>query len=359
MPTDKWQEFKDNNDPYALGLSAWHTYDGPNAPLSAECFKVDAIPTTAEEIDGQPVSAQHQGRAGWAIQKKKGPWLGLYDWSDHAVGTGQICVNGGENLVNYFNNDAIVQQHIADLPGTPGPLACPNGTLYPINYPGTSNAMRVGCTWEELILQIPEYQDDGTIDAVEVVEYVLICREGGDGDEWPTLPSTLADIDGFQFNKWSGDEGNVLGVSVPKPPADGGPIDPKLIPIEKTLLEPGLYELVIFMKDGRTIRHFDEIKEPVVLRASFDSFVQTNIYPVPVKEQHFAIDFDLLAPLTVNMTIVNNQGQPYYAKLLAFEIAGRNKHVVKMDTQWPKGLYHLLLTYSNGTTGSRSFLVDY
>lgn len=360
VPISKWDDFKQTQNPYNIGLTAWSTYE--NGGTHADCFRVDEIPPGAREINGEPVIPGHVGHQGWAIQKKKGPWLNLYDWSDHQVGTGQICVSDGENLVNYFNSAASVQQNIANLPGNPGPLACPNGLLSQIFVDGPGGELALGCEWIELINHAANVDIDGNVDIMEVVLYVLSCREGGEGFDWPPTPAPstgLSGVGGVQINKWSGKEGPILGVSVPTPSTEGGPIDPKLIPVKKALLEPGLYELVILMKNGQIIRHFEELKQSVTVGASFDSFVQATIYPVPVKETHFAIDFDLLAPMNIRLTIVDNNGMSYYQRQLEFELGGKNKHVVRMNTRWPNGVYHAVLGYSDGSSGSRSFVVDY
>jgi hypothetical protein len=82
-----------------------------------------------------------------------------------------------------------------------------------------------------------------------------------------------------------------------------------------------------------------------------------NIYPVPVRDQIFALDFDIAWPMEIAMTIVNNTGAPYLAETLSFELAGRNKHVVKMQTPWPAGIYHAIFQFSDGSTTSRTFTV--
>ena len=106
-------------------------------------------------------------------------------------------------------------------------------------------------------------------------------------------------------------------------------------------------------------RHYEELVDPVTVKADFDSFIQATIYPVPVKDKDFAIDFDLFTPTNINLSIVNNMGVVYYTTPLEFPIAGKNKHLVTMPTPWPEGLYHAIFQYTNGTSGSRSFNVDY
>lgn len=62
--------------------------------------------------------------------------------------------------------------------------------------------------------------------------------------------------------------------------------------------------------------------------------------------------------MTVNMTVVNNMGVNYYSETVQFDLAGRNKHVVKMTEPWPNGLYHAHFQFPNGSMQGRSFIVD-
>jgi len=153
---------------------------------------------------------------------------------------------------------------------------------------------------------------------------------------------------------WHGDgtSDQVFGVSVP----DGK--DPKLIQVDKKELDPGLYEFIAVLNNGQILRHFIDFDEPQVINADFADFIQVNIYPVPVTEQDFAVDIDLLVPTQVELTIVNNMGKSYYEAHLDFDLPGRQKHVVKMDEPWPSGIYHAVLVYGDGSSTSKTFSVD-
>jgi hypothetical protein len=49
------------------------------------------------------------------------------------------------------------------------------------------------------------------------------------------------------------------------------------------MIEPGLYEFRIRLKNGTILRHFEEVTEQTFMTADFSEFVDINIYPVPVK----------------------------------------------------------------------------
>jgi hypothetical protein len=149
-----------------------------------------------------------------------------------------------------------------------------------------------------------------------------------------------------------GGSGKSPVVSIPIPTDK----DPKLIPVPKTVLQPGLYEFSISMDDGTIMRRYQDFSSQVVINADFAAFSIINIYPVPVKDS-FAVDFDLLAPMDINMTVVDNMGHTYYQKALHFPLAGRNKHVVDMTPQWPSGLYHAIFQYADGSSESLNFTV--
>lgn len=95
----------------------------------------------------------------------------------------------------------------------------------------------------------------------------------------------------------------------------------------------------------------------MTLNAEFASFVDITIYPVPVTNQRFSVDFNLVAPMNINMTVVNNVGVPYHSKLLQYNMAGLNKYVVRMDPAWPAGVYPCLFQYTDGSSESMSILV--
>lgn len=201
---------------------------------------------------------------------------------------------------------------------------------------------------------------DGTVDLVQEVLYVLHCEEGGPGSDWPSvapLSDRLNRVGGIIVRRW--DEGkaiDVVNIPIPKTP-DGMAIDPKLIQVMKQELTPGLYEVMVPLTDGRIIRHFEEIDESIIIGASFASFASVNIYPVPVKDHVFALDFNIAWPMEIGVTIVNNLGTPYHSETLDFELPGLNKNVVKMQTPWPAGIYHAVFQFSDGSSSSRTFSV--
>lgn len=157
-----------------------------------------------------------------------------------------------------------------------------------------------------------------------------------------------------RINRWydDGTMDGVFGVDIP----DGK--DPKLVQVDRTELTPGLYEFVVVLNNGQIMRHFEDFDQPQIINADFADFITVNIYPVPVKDREFAIDLELMAPGQVDITIVNNMGEPYYAKQLNIEAAGRHKHVVRMDPEWPNGIYHAIFQYGDGSSTSRNFSVE-
>jgi hypothetical protein len=202
---------------------------------------------------------------------------------------------------------------------------------------------------------------DGSVDIVQEVLFVLHCEETTEpGTPWPSSASLgymLSQVGGIVIRRWEdGKATEMVNVPIPKT-ADGKAIDPKLIKVVKAELTPGLYEVVVPLNNGRILRHFEQIDQTIVVGASFASFAHVNIYPVPVKDEMFAVDFDTAWPMDITMTIVNNTGTPYLTEDLSFELAGRNKHVVTMETPWPAGIYHAVFQFSDGSSTSRTFSV--
>lgn len=372
-----WNNFKILNDPTDLGLGPWYLYDGtpPIAP-NIDCFKINANwPLNAKDQNGYPLFPAHsQSQPVWAIRKDKGEWRDLWAYSEH-VGSQPMCDNGGVFLKDYYNQNSTVQAAILNIPDDPGPLSCPNGSYYAGSNIG-GNSLHVNCRYTPLTSNEYVLQEDGTINIVTHTLFVLDCFEMQGRRCPPSQPpcapypgpqppgytieealEMLSTVSGVIINQWdSSTFTNVISARIPK--MGNGKVDPRLVPIPRTSLSPGLYEIMILMDDGEIIRQFEEIKQTVTIGASFASFVGITVYPVPVANRMFAVDFDLLAPLNISMSIVNNMGASYYSKELSFGIPGRNKHLVEMRSIWPNGLYHAVFQFSDGSSQSISFIVD-
>jgi hypothetical protein len=266
---------------------------------------------------------------------------------------------GSANLLASYNSDDLVENAIATLNPSPGTLNCPNGSLSSVSdSPGSGPS--AGCSWIPFLMNSAVEDADGNVEIIEEVLYALHCEEGGSGSSWPSSASVnemLSRVGGIVIRLWAdGRATDVVNIPIPKT-ADGKAIDPKLIKVVKAELAPGLYEVVVPLNNGRIFRHFEQVDQTIVVGASFASFVQMNIYPVPVRDQIFALDFDMAWPMDITMTIVNNTGAPYLSETLSFELAGKNKHVVKMQSPWPAGIYHAIFQFSDGSTTSRTFTV--
>ncbi len=194
-------------------------------------------------------------------------------------------------------------------------------------------------------------QITNTILEMDILEWtvsVISC----DGDYTVINHELLSEARTVFVDHWGDHEINrVLTVEI----GDGK--DPKLVTVPRTPLEPGLYEFTIVKNDGTMIRQYQDFSAPLTITADFSSFVGINIYPVPVKGQEFAIDFDLDLPMEIGLSIVNNMGVPYFAKQLSFPVAGKNKFVVQMQSSWPSGIYHAIFQYGDGSSSSLNFTV--
>lgn len=373
-----WQEFKNLNPAAHYGFSSWSTYDClPGTPgcqfnATSECFRIAAPdPPNANtatcvglpDENGYPLPPTVASSPCWAIRKDKGNWRNLHQSAYQVFSLGNMCDaqpgTGAANLLAYYNADDLVENAIATLSPSPGPLNCANGYLSSVSdSPG--GGLGVGCTWIEMLTNSAVENPDGTVDIVQEVLYVLHCEEGGPGSDWSSvapLGDRLNRVGGIIIRRWDeGKANDVVNVPIPKTP-DGKAIDPKLIQVMKQELAPGLYEVMVPLTDGRIIRHFEQIDETVIIGASFASYASVNIYPVPVKGHVFALDFNIAWPMEIGVTIMNNLGTPYHSETLDFELPGLNKHVVKMQTPWPAGIYHAVFHFSDGSSSSRTFSV--
>lgn len=372
-----WQEFKTQNAASNYGFTSWSDFDClPGTPgclfnSNVDCFRISApsessVPTSATCVglpdeNGYPLVASSPC---WAIRKDRGAWRDLHQSATEINNPGSMCdglpETGFANLRDLYNADGQVQFALATLPSNPGPLTCTNGSTISVDdEPGSE--LQENCSWIPFLVNTAVENPDGSVDIVQEVLYVLHCEETTEpGTPWPSsapLADMLSQVGGIVIRRWEdGRATDMVNVPIPKT-ADGKAIDPKLIQVVKAELTPGLYEVVVPLNNGRILRHFEQIDQTIVVGASFASFAQVNIYPVPVKDKVFAVDFDTAWPMDITMTIVNNTGTPYHTEELSFALAGLNKHVVKMETPWPSGIYHAVFQFSDGSTSSRTFAV--
>jgi hypothetical protein len=292
-------------------------------------------------LNGYPVGGLYVGDGAYAIRKDRGPWKHLNASTGNLAQPAQIC----QILKEAYNGDDAVQASM-DINGIPD-LAC-------AALPGApTGSVDWGSGVSSCFSSISLSDYGGNL--VAWGDAVMDCfststSTGGSGAG--NGSGGLADVADVTLSQWGIDShGTIVHVS---PNSE----DPKLVSVPRTVAEPGLYEARIRLKDGTILRHFEEFTAQLVITADFSDFVDIVVYPVPVKEPVFSVDFDLNEPRSIAMTVVNNLGDVYYANEFGFDLAGRNKHVVHMTEPWPNGLYHAHFQFSDGTVRSRSIVVN-
>lgn len=333
-----WQWFRNHYSTSAFGLPGSGDNNGWNGIMGSDyCFHVSSIPDGGRNVEG--ISYGIGVGSGWAIAKGRGEWSSFLVSTDViGTGNGDLC-QSGDYLRQVFNSDALVQFTLSQ--NQAGPVTCT--AMIDVTSGGntwTSGSSALCTSWTI------NYEHNGDeIDIISWASEVVNC---------PTFvahrPEAKRPFSVEVIHHHDGTSDPVVAVLLPSEK------DPKLIPFPKTELAPGLYEYRVILDDGSIIRHFEDYDQTVVLNADFASFSIINIYPVPVKDS-FSVDFDLMAPMDIDMTIVNNTGEPYFQKNLNFPLAGRNKFVVDMDQQWPGGIYHAIFQYADGSSESMNFNV--
>ncbi len=299
-------------------------------------------------MQGYWIASALQYPGGYAIAKMLGPWNlgdGL-EANNLSEGPGELCgspIDSGGNAIGnndllrqFFNDD---QNVLAHLNGRPT-LHC-DGMISTGSGSGFSNG---NCS------TTVNMQIDSTTGNLQVVSWVLTLINCHSGTLTVHRNWAHEIIELWHGNGNGNGKDPILSISFPSDK------DPMLIPVPKTVLEPGLYEFTTTMEDGSILHHYQDFSNPVVVNADFAAFTDINIYPVPVKDS-FAADFDLLVPMDIALTVMDNMGHTYYQEALHFLMAGRNKHVVKMDQQWPNGLYHAIFQYADGSSETLNFIV--
>jgi len=328
---------------FGFGTYYWSTLQ--SQPNQDDMILINPVPPDARDYQGYALG--NVSGPVWAVKKGLGPWQGLARWTEN-FSNSTICTGGDGELLTQYNADPGVQGD--QIIQTVGPLTC---EAYLAAGGGLSWGSGYEC--EGYVVVETEPGVGNTVDVGEfTLSYYGCVYLSYATDAFPMPVASLEDVSSVSVLQWARTaKTEVLNIAMPTVK------DPKLVPVPKTVLNPGLYEFMIVLKNGEILSHFHEFRQQVALQADFASFTQVNIYPVPVKEKNFAIDFDLLTPMDIELTIVNNTGVPYYTRSLEFALPGRNKHVVTMASDRPQGIYHAVFNYSDGSSSSRSFTVQY
>lgn len=364
VKASNWAAFTNMFDPwehFGIGGGEWtEIYDPISNPDQTSVIRLNYPAQTPP-----PGARDYQGYLlGWvtedvyAVAKGKGPWRDLFAHTGD-MASQAVCIGPPGHLRPIYNEDDVVENALAI--NEMDPLECMgvmvNGTMldwgsgwnspwcttYTID-PGTSTdppSIVIGIAYSTIACAITDfvYNPNG------------IPEPGGSG---PNGDYTLADVANILVYQWApGEREEVMSVPV------GGIIDPRLWQVTKIDVPGGLYEFRVILNNGRMLKRFVEFDGPTTLSADFAAFTHITVYPVPVREDRFAIDFDLYMPMDISLTIVNNMGVTYYTKALSYPLSGLNKHVVEMASAWPEGLYHAVFQYVDGSTESVSFTVDY
>lgn len=330
---EDWVEWIAHEDPEDFGFYQPWTEAAYYNPT--EIFFVQDAPASARDVDGYPLGA---GSEAWAIRKDRGPWRQLYAHTGE-IASQNACL-GGNNLLTLYNADEAVQDamELYEL----DPLVCsgnPTASGGLTWGPGPTNLF--WCLSNVYVSVVA----GNNVDLIYWTLQYVPCATG--------IQVGLTSVSSVAITRWNEEtRTQVLSVSIPDVN------DPKLVPVRKTTLAPGLYEFLIILDDGSVIRHFEAFSESIVVNADFASFTDINVYPVPVEDGYFAVDLNLIAPMDITMTVMNNMGINFYSKVLHFAEAGKNKHVVKMSPQWPSGVYHAIFQYQDGSSEAVTFSVE-
>lgn len=335
-----WIQFTDQHSPNEFGLDhIWMYYDSnPSTEVIQLTADEGGAPAEAYNIEGYtiPVHTPVHG-----IRKGMGDWDDIMNNSAvEMIDDGTSC--GGYQLMDLFNSYYDLVDHQGD------PL--PELTCSGLSTAGEGVSWGPGSTGICTSFTLTTFTGpDGT----DLIDWVVETVECPEFELDPGEQNDLSSVSGVTVHRWDiAGKTKMLGFAIPE---EG---DPRLVPIPKTRLDTGLYEFMIVLRDGHIIRHFEDFSQPVILNAKFSSFVDVNVYPVPVTGRNFAVNFDLQVPMDINMSVVNNQGVSYYSHLLHYTIPGRNKHVVTMPTPWPSGIYHCIFQYPDGSSDSKNITVN-
>ncbi len=336
-----WASFKLQYSPSQLGLTGgtdWNSFFSPPA-ASTEVFSVDPAPPGARQMDGSLLGAGYTGTA-YAIAKRNWPWPVLLTTNELIDNSSTWC-DTANGLLTTFNADGGVQYTLGQY-GLP-PVAC-----QALSFTGGGGVEWGPASTTCVAITVVEQEDEnGNVEILDWLYELTTCYTSpfvADLYELSSVTSLYVDP---VFGNTPGV--HALQVNI------NGEIDPRLVKVPKTTLAPGLYEFRVVMNDGLVLRHFEEFTTPVVMNSNFKSFVEENIYPVPVTGNRFAVDMDLLTAMQIDFSIVDNTGTPKYTASWTYAQPGRHKEVIEMNPLWNNGLYHAIFQFPDGSSESKQF----
>lgn len=310
---------------------------------SSDSLRITSVPAGAPGVNGGPLGANYAGQGGWAIRKDRGPWRDLFAWTQNYTQPSEVCLN----LLERYNLDPLVTAnrngHVPAIPL----VTCMAQSVFTggVSWGETGPSVNDDCRSESLL---DNTDPNGSVDALGWVNSAIDCIRENVVAEVGSLPHSIT-----FHHRGSNSFSTPFEVVLPSGE------DPKLVPMPRTALLPGLYEILVLMDNGTLFRRSEEFTQLIVLEASFASFVDISIYPVPVMGRTFAINLEIDYPLSVSVSVVSNTGAPMHQAQLAFNLSGKHKHVVTMLEPWPTGLYHAVFQYADGSSESLSFTVEH
>lgn len=340
-----WPTFKLQYLPSEFGIptnsSGWDQFFQPGV-TSTEVFKVNPAPSGARQMDGASLGTGYTGEA-YAIAKHKWPWPPLETGYPLMIdNTGTWCSSSSSPLMDLFNANGNVQTTLSNYGADP--ISC-----QAVAFSGGEGlewgGVFVNCT---AIQVISETDENGNVDILGWMITLTECAISPVSAE----PYQFSDVSSLVIDH----TGSATGTHVLQVNMDGV-TDPRLVRVPKTTLAPGLYEFKVILKNGQVLRHFEDFTSPITLNSKFDSFVEETIYPVPVKSNRFAVDMDLLYPMAINFTVLDNTGNTMYTATWQYAQAGRHKEVITMDPLWNNGLYHAIFQFPDGSSDSKNFTI--
>lgn len=342
----QWVAFQQQFTPSDWNLSGGNWWDA-QIEQPTLIYPIDNIPSAGTDYQGFTLPANSSG---YAIYKSKGPWHTFSAQTDQILGVDHCYETYPDGLRTLYNSDDLVQFALSQ--NGLNSLTCDAIVSNGGGGEGWGDSGTGICTsfaWSD---GLEDVDGDGNIDPVGLVSTIIGCPDDGSVPD-SYLLKTLSDVSTIVINHWYPNSvTHALVIDIPDTD------DPRLVPVPRTVLQPGLYEYMVIFNDGTIWRKYQSYTTSKVISANFASFTDITAYPVPVRDDVFSLDINTVAPMTIRLNIVNNQGVQYYMQDLVLDVAGRNKHVVKMSPPWPSGIYHCVFTYSDNSSESVSITVD-
>lgn len=285
-----------------------------------KAFKVDGSVGTYHDRTGTPLYSYVDAII--AVQKTTGPWKDYYLYTDTAV-ISNWSNYAMEGIILRFNN----YSNIDDYPEVPLLVCASNNTS--VNGVDSNNTYDNQCS--------EAFSDLGSAPLDSIFGNYTDCL-----NDYYDYTSSLHQL---VFSNWNTGE-SVHDTTLTANDLVGPNGDPNNI---RHSMATGLYSLTYTNTDGQFAVAFFELKTPFTFSIPMSSYLDVNIFPVPITQNQFNVSLEASAKLKVLYEIYDMQGTRHHKEYFDLAKGSEGTFTIRTDQPLPTGILINRFTLPDGS----------